>query len=405
MTSARALLDMALSEAGFVVETAANGEDAIRLVREREFDAIVLDLTMPGVSGVDVLSAIREQDSPAELPVIIMSGRGDPPTIVRLLDAGANDYVVKPVNFALLIARLHAHLRSRMATAEPAPVADFRPGDLVADRYELRQLLGEGAFGSVFEAFDRVRACRVAVKALRAAHLASPTVCRRFELEGLSTLRVRHPNAIEVLEVAVSAQGIPYMAMELLRGHDLATELESLPPGQVLPPDRVSWIICQMCDALQAAHAAGVIHRDIKMDNVFLHQGAEGEVVKVVDFGVARLVRADPQLTRPDELGGTPIYMAPERLRGEAQDERVDTYSVGVVLYAMLTRCFPYAFDASDPLSVAHAVLTEAPQPIRRIRPDLPEDLERVVARALSKDPAQRPELEEIQEAVRLFAA
>ncbi len=177
--------------------------------------------------------------------------------------------------------------------------------------------------------------------------------------------------------------------MELLTGHPLSHE----PPGR-LSVLRTIRLLIPVCRALAEAHRHGIIHRDIKPDNVFLHRTPRGEMVKVVDFGIAKLAGAeagDAHLTASGRIIGTPTYMAPERAAGKPHDGKADVYSVGVMAYEMLAGRLPFPATESNPFAVRLAHLNDAPPPLDQIAPHLPADLTRLVAQTLSKDPAKRP--------------
>jgi serine/threonine protein kinase len=239
----------------------------------------------------------------------------------------------------------------------------------------------------------------VAVKVLRLEHQEdSPVQLERFRREGVSTCRVRHRNAIEVIDIAVSAEGIPYMVMELLSGRSLQDELYRC--GNSLPLSRCLEIISVVCEVLAVAHASGVIHRDIKPENVFLHQSPQGEIIKVLDFGLAELRDSDDapmtRLTRPQFVLGTSLFMAPERIRGKAEvDGRADVYSVAIMLYLMLSGERPYLAEVDNNLKMMMAQLHEPPIPLRQRLPSLPTAVEAAVMAGMAKNPAERPTIME----------
>jgi serine/threonine protein kinase len=227
----------------------------------------------------------------------------------------------------------------------------------------------------------------------------------RFQTEGIAACRVRHPNAVEVYASGFS-QGVPYLVMELLTGETLWALLAR---EAKLPVPRAVEVATPVASALTAAHAARVIHRDVKPDNIFLHHGAEGEVVKVVDFGIARLVdEARPpalaNITRAGETIGTPEYMAPERLLGGTYDASADVYALGVVLFRMLTG--EKLFDQQETYDGAEMVrlhLTSRPRDLARLAPKVPGSLAELVTSMLAKDPTARPTSREVTEALALL--
>ena len=213
----------------------------------------------------------------------------------------------------------------------------------------------------------------------------------RFRQEGISACRVKHPNAVSVMDFSLTPQGVAFLVMELLEGHGLDDELVAR--GK-LPLRRCVEIAVPVCRALAAAHAAGIVHRDIKPSNVFLHLAAAGEVVKLLDFGIAKL-SGDAEQDRPQTVEGivlgTPSFIAPERVRGAAYDGRSDVYGVGAMLYRMLSGHLPFAEAGGDAHAVLSAKIVSDPRPLRELDPAIPGQVEAVVMRALRRDPAQRP--------------
>lgn len=253
---------------------------------------------------------------------------------------------------------------------------------LLSGRYELRSVLGRGGMGEVWLAFDRRLSRPVAVKIVRPADSDDPALPERFEREARIAARLSHPNIVGVYDVGLDGP-TPYLVMELVQGHSLADELASGP----LEPRRAVSIAQQVCEALAAAHAAGVVHRDVKPANILL-TGAD--LVKVCDFGIARVTdAAQAALTGSAMVIGTSAYMAPEQVAGRPVDARTDLYALGCVLYAMLAGRPPFAGDT--PIQVAWQHVNEAPVPLPRLRPDLPPPLAALAGALLAKQPADRP--------------
>lgn len=392
----RELWSLYLSHEGYRLKTASNGAEALQAIRDEPLDLVLLDVMMPGLDGFQVLEELRREHSTEELPVIMATARDRSEDVVRGFDLGANDYVTKPVNLDVLLMRIQAQLRSKVpvAAAGPPPppftsVSEVPAGTVLEGRYRLETRIGQGNCGTVYRAthLDLHRA--VAVKLLTAA--AGGRDMERLHREGISACRIRHPNAVEVLDLSVTDTGIPYLVMELLVGHSLDEELRR---EQVLTPARCAEILVPACEVLAEAHDVGVIHRDVKPHNVFLHRGRLGEVVKVLDFGIAKMVGdsvASQNLTLEGSLVGTPAYMAPERLYDNPYDGRADVYSLGVMLYEMLTGRRP--FVSRDLVELIRMHLDQEPQPPRELAPELSPALESLALRALEKDPADRPQV------------
>jgi serine/threonine protein kinase/ligand-binding sensor domain-containing protein len=277
-------------------------------------------------------------------------------------------------------------------------LADVLPGIVLDDKYRLEEKIGTGGFGAVFRATHLTLGREVAVKVFRPTPgNDSPQNLERFRAEGATACRVNHPNAVQIFDSGISAEGIAFLVMELLHGRTLADEIDE---GHTIPLRRCAEVLQVMCSVLSAAHDNGLIHRDIKPDNVFLHRLPSGEEqVKVVDFGIAKLMGLDalrPDVTGTMGLVGTPSYMAPERFGGEPYDARSDVYSVGVTLYEMITGQLPFPHDDRLIFDVVLRQLTETPPEVATLNPLVPVAAARVVMRCLSKDPAARPTLREL---------
>lgn len=254
--------------------------------------------------------------------------------------------------------------------------------DLLGGRYRLDTVLGRGGMAAVWRAVD-VRLDRpVAVKVLDGAALTEPAAVQRFHREARTVARLTDPHVVSVYDVGSDADR-HYLVMELVRGRSLAELLTS----GALPIAGAVGIAVQVCEALAAAHSAGVVHRDVKPGNILVDDKGR---VKVCDFGIARLVgAAQPTLTAVGAVIGTSHYMAPEQVAGGPVDARTDLYALGCVLYAMLTGAPP--FDGQDALGVAWQQLHRDPEPVAARRPDVSAPLAALVEQLLAKEPQDRP--------------
>lgn len=274
-----------------------------------------------------------------------------------------------------------------------APVRDDHAdpliGMVVADRYRILRRLGRGGMGVVYEVEHTAIGKRLAMKLLAGELTHKADVVKRFKREALAASRLQNPNTVQVFDYG-SADGLTYLVMELVHGETLSALLRR--EGPMRGP-RLAKIVIQICNALAEAHERGVVHRDIKPDNVMLLTGADGaDVVKVVDFGLAKLRESDAlnDVTSSGTILGTPYYMAPEQIRGDGIDGRADVYSIGALMYVALTGHHPFSGRAADVL-LAH--LTAVAEPPSRRFPHMGIDgsLSEIVARTLRKDPNDRP--------------
>jgi tetratricopeptide (TPR) repeat protein len=257
-----------------------------------------------------------------------------------------------------------------------------RPGDVVAERFEVGEVVGEGGMGVVHRARDRHTGQPVALKILIDRSLRR---LERFHREARVLAELRHPGIVRYVAHGATAAGDPYLAMEWLEGCALSRQLRR----ERLTVDQTVALGKRVAEALGAAHERGIVHRDIKPGNLFL-PGGEPREVKVLDFGIARLSSRAGDATRTGDRLGTPSYMAPEQVRGARNlDLRADLFSLGCVLYACLTGRAPFAGE--HPMAVLAKILLEEPAPLARACPELPAPLARLIHRMLAKEPAVRP--------------
>jgi serine/threonine protein kinase len=247
--------------------------------------------------------------------------------------------------------------------------------------YEILQILGKGGFGIVFRAFDELLQRVVALKVLAPSLAATSPARKRFLREAQSSAKVRHENVVHIY--AVEDQPLPYLVMEFVPGETLQQRLDRIGPLEV--PEILN-LGRQIAEGLAAAHATGLIHRDIKPGNVLIEPGPQGRV-KITDFGLARAAD-DASLTQSGVLAGTPMYMAPEQARGETLDPRADLFSLGSVLYYMAAGRPP--FRASSTFGVLKRVVEDTPRPIRELIPETPQWLADIIAKLHAKKPEER---------------
>jgi tRNA A-37 threonylcarbamoyl transferase component Bud32 len=257
-------------------------------------------------------------------------------------------------------------------------------GDVVGGKYSIIRVLGAGAMGVVYEARHVRLRQRLAIKVLKSNVGDTQKLLARFEREAQMSAQLRSIHSARVIDVDSLPNGVPYLVMEYLEGRTLDAELAEL--GR-LPTEHAVDITIQVANAMMEAHGLGIIHRDLKPANVFVCHVGERPVIKVLDFGIS-LAEGDARLTGGGEWLGTPAYVAPEQLRsGSTTDARCDVWSLGVILYELVTGRAPFEGGAIE--VIAKVLIDPVPWPVE-FRKDLSADLARVIMRALQRDPAER---------------
>ncbi len=288
--------------------------------------------------------------------------------------------------------------RSFSATSGPTPsqgtsiVMAELIGSTLSGKFLINRKVGQGGMGAVYEATHTQLGKRVAVKVLLEKYAQREAIVKRLRQEAQLASSVGNEHIIDITDIGTTEDGRTYVVMEFLEGESLA---ECLARETKLSEQRILKVISQAASALAAAHAKGVVHRDIKPENLFLLKRKEQDFVKVVDFGISKSLRASseeeeqPRLTQTGMVLGTPLYMSPEQARGDDElDARVDIYALGVIMYEAATGRVP--FIGNNYLSVISQVLNETPKPLRELRPDLSEEFEAIVLRAMAKNKAER---------------
>jgi serine/threonine protein kinase len=339
--------------------------------------------------------AIFESKFHAFLPVMVYQ----PPLFIRIGATCLSVHLTK--NFALLMMQFCYYwaeiftgfsfverARSFMTT-ENQPDNNHSLSEQITRDYKILRLLGKGGMGEVYLAEQlRVGRRRVALKVLNNTCATNPEMAQRFENEASSAGRINHRNVVTVYESRITDDGQMYVAMEFVEGKSLTEFLKERGP---LPLDKVVEITRQMCAGLAAAHKLSIIHRDIKPDNIMITEEDGSQVVKLLDFGIARLSETDPSIgkTRAGVIMGTPTYMSPEQAMGKTGDKidaRSDIYSLGVVIHQMITG--HVVFKATSPLEIMRKHISEQPLSLKHWQPDLkiPDAVEEVVLKALQKN-------------------
>ncbi len=259
-------------------------------------------------------------------------------------------------------------------------------GAVLAGSYQVVRLLGEGGMGRVYEArHTRLASKRFAIKLLHDELAYQTDILARFEREAQSAATIEHPNVVEVVNVCRLEDGRPFIVTEFLQGEELGALLDRV--GKLTPESAIR-ITRQICRALMAAHGKGIVHRDMKPENVFLVGDLSAPRVKIIDFGISKQNDDSAKLTRTGMVMGTPAYMAPEQARGEHVDHQADVYAVGSILYRCVTGHKPY--EGEDGAMVLTQVLTEEPRRPRAVDSSVPGELELVIERAMARNCSDR---------------
>jgi serine/threonine-protein kinase len=383
--------------AGFRVDTAANGNEALTRLQTRPPDVVVADVEMPGMNGYELCRRLRAAGH-AEIPFVFCSGLAETEARLQGFKAGGDDYIVKPASLDELVLKLSRqvervrHLRSiavaAAATLDAAGIAalEARVGRSDGDvprlgRFEIREILGRGAMGIVFRAWDGKLERWVAIKTLGAAvgmgEFWDKALVRGLVAEAAMAARFNHRHVVTVYDVQ-DAVGAAYIVMELVQGVSLQ---DFLTKGARLRPEHAVNLMCAVVSALAAAHGIGLLHRDVKPGNVLL--GRDG-AIKLTDFGIASYVSSHIS----GAIFGTPGYLPPEAIRGEAVDGTGDLFALGALAYRCLTGRSP--FPGRNPAEILANTLNSPPPPVRETGVDVPAELETIVAGLLEADPRRR---------------
>jgi CheY-like chemotaxis protein/tRNA A-37 threonylcarbamoyl transferase component Bud32 len=383
-----------LEAAGVDVTTCASSPEAVERIEIGSFDVILSDIDMPGLTGIELLKLLRARH--IDVPVVLMTGSPSMDTAVQAVEHGAIKYLMKPLNSAELLATVE---KAMQRTSRSATRASVTAGAVLGERYRLVRRIGEGGMSQVWEAKQLRTQREIAVKVLHTALNGHPDLRERLLREARASSQVGHPNVVDVLDAFELPDGTPVLIMPLLRGRTLTTVLY---PSRRLPLGDMADLLLPVVSAVGTAHARGVIHRDLKPDNIFVCDAPGGTVVKVLDFGIAKLVGPESSDVRPltatDTLVGTPGYMSPEQALGERDvDHRADEWSLGAILYETLAGVPPVQVDSVG--AMAKVLFTEKIVPLAERAPEVPRVVSSLVDRMLARERRDRPwDLREIYE-------
>ncbi len=380
----RASLDKQVQSWGYETVLAENGRRALEILNRDDAPRLaILDWQMPELDGIDVCKKIKRDPSYSFTYVMMLTSRDAEEDMVAGLDAGADDYLVKPVESPVLRSRLAAAKR----IVEMVPPKEWAipriPG------YEIRRMLGKGAFATVWEASQQPTGHRVALKIIR-VDLATEDIFQRFgrEIELTSQLE-EHPKIARVSDSHIDKQ-LGYYAMEYVDGSTLDRFVKEHNPKV----GRVIRLLADVCEGLDHAHQQGIIHRDLKPSNIMVTRDFQ---IKIVDFGLARSMftvdaEAETQSSLDGAVIGSPLFMAPEQARGENEslDGRSDVYAVGIILYLLLLRRHPHEISLQDRWKTINAIAEGKVRKPREVDPTFSRDLQTIIMKALAVRPDDR---------------
>lgn len=419
------LADWLLYE-GHQVEISCDGNDALQILGRDSFDLILLDWVLPGKSGIEICRTYRM--SGGQAPVIMLTGKVSMDNKEIGFNAGADDYLIKPFNLKELSWRMRAWLRRSFGafpkamtespdrqsfSARVCPVCgamfettlsvcpddrtgleeqtvEFVAGQPLSQNYAILSVIGKGPKSTVFKVWHKSNQKYHAMKILEPTYLKDQTYVKRFQHEGAILKRLEHPNVIAIHDFGISSFGQPFIVMDLVEGRSLARVLNR--ENQISVRKAIS-LGSQICAGVAHAHQHRIIHRDLKPANILLEKRANNEdQVRLVDFGISRILddqcEDQMRLTSSGEIVGTALYMSPEQCLGHQLDARSDIYSLGCVLYEALAGTPPLL--GRNVLETLNMQINSAVKPLRKIRNDIPESLDKAIAKAIAKEPDKR---------------
>jgi serine/threonine protein kinase/CheY-like chemotaxis protein len=425
----RRLLSVNLERWGYEVILATNGTEAWEMLqRDDAPEIVILDWVMPGMDGVEICRRLRARSDRRYHYVLLLSGKQKKSDLIEAFESGADDYLTKPLHLRELELRLNAGLRAvqsrRKGSDVPAPVADddeklpttnapfvdeLAPqspsdaalaGSVIAGRWRVTRPIAGGGMGTVWEGEHTSLGTRVAIKFIRAEYAENRDAVERFAEEARTTAQIQSRHAVKVFDYGVTPGGMPYLVMEYLEGLSITDEVTEHGP---ISAEQVAVFISQTAHALGKAHAAGIIHRDVKPDNIMLvpddeaPPGAPRRMAKLVDFGVAKVLAGTNPVTgnalrRATAAGmivGTPAFMSPEQLLGTGEaDRHADLWGLATSAYVAVTAQLPY--DGRNLGELVNQVCLNPPPVPSEALPDVTPGFDEWFARACANKPADR---------------
>lgn len=377
----RMLLDRMMQGWGYDILTAEDGEKAWEILQREDAPRLaLLDWLMPGMDGIEVCKKLKRR---ADLPftyVIMLSGRDTREDMIAGLDAGADDYLTKPVDSKLL----HSHLAAAKRIIQAVPPKEWALPRI--DGYDVKRVLGKGASASVWEAVHEPTGQLVALKIIR-ADLVTSQIYHRFAREIEIMKSMDHPHIAHVYDSCIEEE-LCFYAMELVDGLSLGKYIDDQDPSE----RQFIAMMANVCDALHHAHERGVIHRDLKPGNIMVTRRGQP---KLLDFGLAKsMFRVNPDeetgQTIEGTVVGTPMFMAPEQARGEPVDARADIYALAVVIYTMMIRDHPHKINELDRWHTVKQIADGDIRPPTVLDPDFDPYLEKIMMKAMAKKRDER---------------
>ncbi|MBK7996777.1 MAG: protein kinase [Blastocatellia bacterium] len=444
------ILEKAFQSLDCQILTAQNGQQALNLCLQNTPSLIISDWHMPILNGIDLFFHIKNSSGLQHIPFIFITISEDEEIKKALLTTGIKDYWRKPLNLIEIVAKTKTFLtnldsnpnlvddntmqlvslteiQSNDSTTKvpvifeslnsfpktptsnnsiDAPSETFLYIDRILNsRYKLLNPIGRGGMGIVYKAYDLAKNQEIALKLLRREYISNMVEVERFAREASATLRINHPNVVQIYEYGLAESGQAFITMELLPGHSLTAEL--FQHGFISSQRKAVKIMRQICLGVLAAHRQGVIHRDLKPANIFLlNPMDDAPRIKVLDFGIAFLqskqenfVVSLQRLTDPNIIVGTPEYMSPEQIQKLSINEKSDIYSLGVVFYELLTGDLPFL---GNQMQILIAQVSKTPTHISKMVEINPKLADLIMA-MLEKNPEQRPSLESIANKLELY--
>jgi DNA-binding response OmpR family regulator len=366
----RQITSEVLKDDGHAVFEADSSEECLKVLSAEKVDIVLLDIQLPGQSGMDTLKQLITENYHAE--VIMISGHGTIETAVQAIKYGASDFLEKPFSMARLKAALAVAIEKRKKTLQ---VEQIKGDGKLIGKYQVQEEIASGGTATVYRAIQQDLQRAVALKILHPHLTKEDTFTERFFREAKMMASLSHPHIIQVFDYG-SQDGLYFLAMELVDGHSLDSYINA---KNQLPLSVCAAVGIKIAKALEHAHGKSIVHRDIKPQNVLVSK--EG-VVKLVDFGLARcLYEEGRNLTRTDQLAGTPQFMSPEQIAGERPGPSTDIFSLGIVLYVITTLQFPF-FGSNLGAIVKHIVEGSYVSP-QALNPKIPDDFKKIISKCL----------------------